>query len=146
MRRAKFSAKKLTIRAYHLAKDYAKQNGMPESLVGVCAISSVALYLALKVYGYKPKLQWGKTKRCINTGQTHHHVWVYLDDKVHDPTFQQFDEDSTIFIGPPTPYHEAFTEIVEVEKLDSFMTWDDKQMPTNERVMEFASKLIAVFQ
>lgn len=130
----------LTVQAHILAKQFAKINGMRKDLVGLCAITTVSLYLTLKVFGVEAVMKHGKTKP-TDTG-LFHHCWVEINGKVYDPTFLQFDRKNPVYIGNKTFVHDVFVDVEDIENLNIFSTWAEQQVPTNERLEWFTLRLL----
>lgn len=136
----------LTKITHQVSLDYANKFGLPPNLVGMCAISSFSLYLAMikwdRIYGttYLPSLVIGASKRVEERKWIH--CWVESGKYVFDPTFIQFDSNYPFFIGYKTPQHNFLSSSLKIAKsFDDFVTWEDWQMPNSKNTNWFLKRM-----
>ncbi len=133
----------LTKSINELSKRWVKLTGDREDLLGMCSISSCALYQAMIVNDmaydsdYSPELVWG----CND--EVGSHCWVSSSGKIYDPTFGQFYKNCPIYIGPSTPLHELFLYRREINSLSDFYTWEEHQTPSQGKINWFLDRLFS---
>lgn len=101
-----------------------------ETLQGACAISSFALMMVLKHYGYDAHF-------VASIGTNFGHCWVEVDDYVIDITATQFihihDYDQIFVIAINEKYHHPFYNygktLYDSDAFDDFHTWPPQQSP-----------------
>ncbi len=145
-KRAAMSRKKLCIQVHNLTKLFAKERGMDEKLCGCCGISAYILYESMYIWDqlynttYDPSLMIGFSD--YHEGKRYIHSWVKSNNVIYDPSFLQFDSRIPYFIGNNTPQHAFLSHnITKATTFDDFVTWQTEQMPSQEIMEWFMSKL-----
>ena len=77
-----------------------------------------------------------------NEGTRWIHCWCQSDGVIYDPSFSQFNTGISYFIGKESPHHTFLSHNLKTaNNFGNFHTWEDGQMPTEENVEWFFSRM-----
>jgi hypothetical protein len=103
-------------------------NEFDESLSGLCAIASAALYKNLKKFGFCDNLYFIQGYYDIDC-----HCWVELNQTIYDITATQFDvKDKVHIVDQANPHYNEWDYVFDINS--AFKKWAEYQSPKKERV------------
>ncbi|MEK6860552.1 MAG: hypothetical protein AABY07_01150 [Nanoarchaeota archaeon] len=123
-------AKSIRKKSEKYYKKYPDED-LSENLMGLCAISSMALKEKFKEYGYDAKLIHGKFENLW------YHCWIESGEEIYDVTATQFDGiyDKVLVTDTRDDRYDG----KEIKHHVFFASWPYGQRPSKKKIQELLS-------